>query len=266
MSDVSFLSRVRRHAANFRSAKGGNVAVMFAFALVPLLGAVGASLTYTRANVARTAMQAALDSTALMLSKDVTGLSASEASEKAQKYFNALYNHPETKNITVTTNYSYSPSAGYKIVVDGSASMTTDFLKVAGYPDISFGSSSTVVWGNTRLRVAMALDVTGSMLDDGKLDAMKTAAKSLVDTLKSTAKMTGDVYMSIIPFNVMVNVGTSNKNAPWLDWDTDYGSCSQSSKTTKSSCVAAGKTWTARNVRPVEGLRDGSRKGYQCQL
>jgi Flp pilus assembly protein TadG len=256
MNDVSFLSRVRRHAANFRSAKGGNVAVIFAFSLVPMLLAVGAAVDYTRANTARTAMQAALDSTALMLSKDVTGLSASEASEKGQKYFNALYNHPEAKNITITTNYSYTPTAGYKIVVDGSGSIPTDFLQMAGYPSLSFGSSSTVVWGNTRLRVAMALDVTGSMLDDGKLAAMKKAAISLVNTLKSTAKMTGDVYMSVIPFNRMVNVGMASKDADkvtWLDWDTDYGSCSQPSLLTKSSCILARKTWTPKNVNKWTG-------------
>src|SRR5258707_5355266 len=41
-----------------------------ALGLVPLVGAVGAAVDYSRANSVRTAMQAALDSTALMLSKD----------------------------------------------------------------------------------------------------------------------------------------------------------------------------------------------------
>jgi Flp pilus assembly protein TadG len=260
MSEASLLNQLRRRAATFRRAKGGNVAVLFAFALLPLLMAVGAAIDYTRANNARTAMQAALDSTALMLSKDVTGLSASEVSAMAQKYFNALYNHPEAKNVTITAAFTYSPSAGYKIVVDGSASMDTEFLQVANVPEIGFGSSSTVAWGNTRLRVAMALDVTGSMADDGKLPAMKTAAIGLVNTLKSTAKMTGDIYMSIIPFNVMVNVGMTSNAADkvtWLDWDTTYGSCSrssgQSSLTTKSSCILAKRTWTPNNVKQWTG-------------
>lgn len=260
MSEASLLNKLRRRAATFRSAEGGNIAVLFAFALLPLLMAVGGAIDYTRANHARSSMQAALDSTALMVSKDVTGLSNSDISAMAQKYFNALYNYPDAKNVVITTTYTYSPSAGYKIVVNGSASMTTEFLQIAKIPEIDFGSSSTVAWGNTRLRVAMALDVTGSMADDGKLPAMKTAAISLVNTLKSTAKMTGDVYMSIIPFNQMVNVGMTSSTADkvkWLDWDTTYGSCSrssgQSSLSTKSSCILAKRTWTPNNVNKWTG-------------
>ena len=36
-------------------------------------------------------------------------------------------------------------------------------------------------WGNVRMRVALVLDVTGSMADDGKMDALKPAAKALVE-------------------------------------------------------------------------------------
>ena len=60
-----------------------------------------------------------------------------------------------------------------------------------------------------RLRVALALDNTGSMASDGKIGALKTATKSLLDQLKAAAANNGDVYVSIIPFNKNVNVGTS---------------------------------------------------------
>src|ERR1700754_697040 len=89
MSDASFLSRILRRAANFRSAKGGNVAVIFAFSLVPLLFAVGAAVDYTRANNSRTNMQAALDAAALMISKDAATLPESEIQTRGQQYFNA---------------------------------------------------------------------------------------------------------------------------------------------------------------------------------
>jgi hypothetical protein len=34
-------------------------------------------------------------------------------------------------------------------------------------------------WGNTRLRVALVLDDTGSMANDGKMDALKIASRNL---------------------------------------------------------------------------------------
>ena len=104
------------------------------------------------------------------------------------------------------------------------AAVTTDFLKVAGFPTINFNTSSTAAWGNVRMRVAMALDNTGSMADDGKMPAMQSAAKNLIDQLSALAKTTGDIYISIIPFAKDVNVGASNYNQSWIDltdWDND---------------------------------------------
>ena len=59
-----------RTLAGFRTARGGNVAITFALATLPILGFVGAAVDYSRANSVKAAMQTALDSTALMLSKE----------------------------------------------------------------------------------------------------------------------------------------------------------------------------------------------------
>ena len=48
----------------------GNVTPMFALAVIPIFGLIGAAVDYSRANSVRTAMQAAADATALMLSKE----------------------------------------------------------------------------------------------------------------------------------------------------------------------------------------------------
>ena len=40
--------------------------------MIPIIGFVGAAVDYSRANSAKAAMQAAIDSTALMLSKDAS--------------------------------------------------------------------------------------------------------------------------------------------------------------------------------------------------
>ena len=77
----------------------------------------------------------------------------------------------------------------------------------------------------------MALDVTGSMDEDGKMAAMKPAAKSLIDQISALAKNPGDVYISIIPFAKDVNVGASNYDASWInwsEWDNGNRTCSGS--------------------------------------
>lgn len=247
MNDASIFNRVRGSFARFRRAEGGNVAVLFAIAIVPLLGFVGAAVDYARVNNARTAMQTALDTAALMISRDATSLTTAQINQKAQAYFNALYKHPEAKNVVVSATYTKSTSEGSKVVLNGSGTMNTDFMKVVGYPALDFGASSTTVWGTTKLRVALALDNTGSMASAGKMDALKTAANNLIDTLKTAAKADGDVYVSIIPFAKDVNVGTGNKSATWLRWD--LGQCtnwwgSSLGFMTQTDCNNASGNWT----------------------
>jgi hypothetical protein len=134
----------------------------------------------------------------------------------------------------------------------GSGTVTTDFMKVAGFPNLNFNTNSTAAWGNVRMRVALALDNTGSMASDGKIGALRTSAVSLVDQLSALAKNAGDVYISVIPFAKDVNVGKSNYTQSWLDWtDWDsnsltnsWGTCSNTNKTSRSSCQNNGSTWT----------------------
>jgi Flp pilus assembly protein TadG len=232
MFGASFCNQARRAAARFVAADEGNIAVIFAIALVPILGFIGAAVDYTRANSARSSMQSALDSTALMISKDLSqgSITTSDIAAKAQAYFNALYTNTDAKSVSVSATYTASNgSMGSTVQVSGSGAVTTDFMKVAGFPNINFSSSSTAAWGTTKMRVALALDNTGSMADAGKMAALIPAAKNLIDQLKTSASANGDVYISIIPFSRDVNVGASNYNQSWVDfsdWDTANQTCS----------------------------------------
>ncbi|MCK1637615.1 TadE/TadG family protein [Bradyrhizobium sp. 157] len=252
MLDTVVFRRIRAAASRFAGANEGNIAILFGIAVLPIIAFVGAAVDYTRANSARSSMQAALDSTALMLAKDLTAgtITTSEIPAKADAYFKALYTNPEAKSITISASYTQTSGSGSTILINGSGAVDTTLMRVAGFPTMGFNTSSTSAWGNVRMRVAMALDVTGSMQNDGKMPAMQEAAKSLVDQLSKLAKNTGDIYISIVPFAKDVNLGTSYKDESWIDWDfwstqnPTWGTCSQASKTTKSSCVDAGKVWT----------------------
>jgi Flp pilus assembly protein TadG len=252
MEAISLPSSARLAFTKFRHSRDGNIAVIFAIALVPLISFVGAAVDYTRANSARSSMQAALDSTALMLAKDLSDgvITKDQVNAKAVTYFTALYTNPDAKSVTVSAAYTASTTMGSTIVVNGSGTVTTNFMKVAGFPNLNFGSSSTSAWGNVRMRVAMALDNTGSMADDGKMAAMQTAAKSLVDQLSPLAKNPGDIYISIVPFAKDVNMGAGNYNQTWIDWsdwDVANGTCSNTYYSSRSSCVSSGRTWTPKN-------------------
>ena len=223
------VGRICRHM--FKS-DDGNVAVIFCLALIPLIGFIGASVDYSRAASLKTAMQSALDATALMVSKSAATQTAAQVQSSAQAYFDALFDRPEASNTQVKA--SYHASGGSSVTVSGISTMKTDFMKVLGHRTLTIESTSTVNWGTTRLRVALALDNTGSMLSANKLTALKTAANALIDQLHSAATNNGDVYVSIIPFSKDVNVDSSNRKKDWIDfadhgswqgWDSTNGTC-----------------------------------------
>ena len=235
MPGASITRHISAAARRFVGANQGNIAVIFAIACVPLISFIGAAIDYSRANKARSSMQAALDSTALMVAKDMSQglITTSQINATAQSYFAALYTDKDAQSVTISATYSApNSSTGSTIQVNGSGSVTTDFMKVAGFPHLDFNTGSTAAWGSVRMRVAMALDNTGSMGMDGKMPALQTASKNLIDQLSALAKNPGDIYISIVPFAKDVNVGASNYNQSWIDWtawDAANQTCSSSS-------------------------------------
>ena len=216
-----FMHSLARALVRFGRARRGNIATTFAIAIIPILGFVGAAVDYSHANSVKVAMQAALDSTALMLSKDASTTTDSALQTGALSYFNALFTRPEASGVTITA--TYTTTGGSQVVVNGTANVPTAFLGIIGYSKIVVSGSSTAKWGSSRLRVALVLDTTGSMADDGKIAALKTSTKSLLTQLKNAASTNGDVYVSIVPFSRGVNVDPSNYNASWIDW-TEWSS------------------------------------------
>ena len=234
----------------FWNDRRGNVAVLFGLALVPLVSVVGMAIDYSRAVNARTAMQTALDSAALMISKDAASLQPSEITPRAQAYFNAMLKRPDLSNISVTAVYSANTGSGSKIEMSATGRMATDFMKVVGFPSMDLNVNSTTMWGNTRIRVALALDATGSMASDGKMPAMKAAAKKLIDQLSANAKSPGDLYISMISFSTHVNAGASNYQQTWLewkDWEETNGDCDGGGDKSRTKCLSKGNVWTPDN-------------------
>jgi Flp pilus assembly protein TadG len=229
-----------------RNRKGG-VAPMLAILAVPLIGAVGAAVDYSRANSTRTAMQAALDSTALLLSRDAQSMSTAVLASKASAYFNTMFHRPEALDVQVTPHFSNPQEGSFVLKIDASATVNTLFWRLLGQDQVNIGASGEVVWGIKKLNLALALDNTGSMASSNKMTALKEAAHNLLDTLQKAEKAPGDIKVSIIPFAVDVNVGTDNVNASWIDWedwDAKNGTCSKSSYNNKSSCISNNGTWT----------------------
>lgn len=210
---------LRQFTAHFCRAESGNTAVTFALTIIPIVSAVGAAVDYSRANSAKTALQAAVDSAALFLSKEAQTLPPANLASKADAVVKANLNYPGITNLTVVPTFSVSQSGSYTLNLAASAQLPTTFMSI-WQPNMTIGAKSEVVWGMKRLELALALDNTGSMASSGKMTQLKSASKALLKTLQAAAKKPDDVKVAIIPFDTTVNLGTSYKDNNWFDIDS----------------------------------------------
>src|SRR5258708_3697957 len=114
---------LRRFAGN----RDGSVAPMLALASLPLFTMVGAAVDFTRVAATRTAMQAALDASALMLSKDAQTLTPELLAQKSQDYFKSIFPRPEADNVQVVTAFAQPQQGSFSLKMTGSATVNTLF-------------------------------------------------------------------------------------------------------------------------------------------
>lgn len=231
----------------FLNACQGNVAPLLGLAMIPIIGAISAAVDYSRASQTRSAMQAALDSTALMLAREAQSLSSDEVQTKANGYFHSIFTGSAAENVTVTSSLQNPTPGSYVLSIRSSGDVPTSFSRVLGQTEIGISASAEAIWGIKKLNLALALDNTGSMATNGKMDELKAAAHNLLTTLQNSSHNPGDVKVSIVPFATDVNVNTANVDADWIDW-TDWearnGTCSSSRYHRQGSCTSHDHIWT----------------------
>jgi Flp pilus assembly protein TadG len=249
---------IRKTVAKFVAEQGGNVAAIFAIACIPVIAAMGVAVDYTRGSQASSSMQDALDAATLAPSRrsDLSTLTQPEIQQFAEDYFNANFHNTEIKDLALQASYV---ATGPSVAISASGNLPTDFMGVLGKEFMAIGHSSTAVWGEARLRVALALDNTGSMASSSKLTALKTATHNLLTQLQTAATTDGDVYVSIVPFVKDVNVGSASYDQGWVKWngsatkdrdlwDKQNGTCSGGSYASyyhnETDCLSHGYTWT----------------------
>jgi uncharacterized protein YegL len=232
---------------DFTGDRRGGVLPIFALSVIPLFGLMGAAVDYSRAAAARTDMQGAIDSVAIMLAKEANKLTTEQIATNANKYFQALFNRPEAKGITITPVFAVNDGT-FSMKVTGTGHLPTKFMNIMGFDKMDIATTTEINWGTRRLELALALDNTGSMAWSSKMDELKKASKTLLEALKKTALTPNTVKVSIIPFATDVNVGTGNVNAAWLDW-TEWDAANGQNVITET-CTYKGNSGKIKECTP----------------
>src|SRR6476619_3838355 len=114
--------------SRFFADRRGNVAAIFALAIIPVVGLVGMAVDYSRGNSMRAAVQAALDATALAMARSAPNLTAAQLQQQSSDIFFAQFNRPDAKNVVVTA--TYSTTNGSTLTLAASGAVDTTFTRI----------------------------------------------------------------------------------------------------------------------------------------
>ena len=219
---------------NFCQDERGNVAMLFALMMVPVLGGVGLAVDYGRAHRLHTQLQIVADA--------ATAAGLAEYREtgdvnKGQQRLLSFIDEGLEKDGMVRAreeNGNGENAIGSRVVyVDGSVidpatasvrpvlrtSIGTPFMSLLGTEELDVevftkGSVATNnLQGTKDLEVSLMLDVSGSMgwQDDNgniKMDSMKAAAQDFLDIIMPNDAAANNRRVGLVPFSERVNVGS----------------------------------------------------------
>src|SRR5690348_8268298 len=141
---------LRSQLRAFCSDKGGNIAVIFALASIPIVTGIGAAVDYSRASAIKTSVQAALDAAVLAGARDASSGWATIAA-------NVFKSNLSAKSISYTEP-SFSKSGNDLYVGSAGASVETSILGAIGIRTMPVATNSTATYTEADNSCILTLD------------------------------------------------------------------------------------------------------------
>jgi len=243
----------------FSSNEDGNVAMMFSIAFAGILGLAGIGMDYTNIVRLKSDLQAQVDAAVLAAATaDVTvegnrGLDQNQVNAIRQKAaFSVLEANGFDLNdiqprfeisqgtVLLTAKTIYKPFFGGLIGQDA--------MKISATAESGLGEMQAV-------EIVLVLDNTNSMIQDGKLAALKTAATNLVNAVEESGSGS---EVALVPFARYVKIDESLWDAPWFDRPEDI----DTEITWQQATHTGGTCHTVTDTR----FRDGFEEEFETQV
>lgn len=212
---------LKKLARNFRSNTKGNFAAIFAIVVPVLFGSAGLAVDYTRMNSAQAELSYIIDSAVLATTQDLTtgAIPEAQARQAVVNFVRANLDDKAVREFGVTIDSIVLNKSDKTLQVTASATVPTTFMRVLGQTDKPVGVLSKAQYANTKIEVAIALDVTGSMAGS-KIASLQRAARNAVDTLIPDADAADRVRIGLVPYASSVNVGPVLSRVPYTGAST----------------------------------------------
>jgi len=180
----------------------GNVAMMWGLMGAVLIGLIGITVDFTRAQAIQNQMQNAADGAALVAERSF-GLTIEQRRAAARAFFDAEMGGLATGDITFTVedlgDVGHSVEATY--------AMPMTLAAIINDSDWTIRVESEAEQGGLDIEVSVVLDTTGSMAGT-KISDLRAAATDLVNLVVSDQQEPFYSRVALVPFAVGVNVGS----------------------------------------------------------
>ena len=201
---------LRQLMARFGRDQGGNAAMVFGLAALPLVAGAGLAIDTLLAYSVEDQLQKSLDAAGLAAGR--TALPENVEAD-ARSYFNS--NFGSGSKLAVLKDLKIEVSeAGDQLTLSANASMPTRFMRVFGKDTVAVAASTVIDRTVRQMELALVLDNTGSMAG-AAFTTMQSAAKDLVNIVYGDKETNANLFVAVVPFVSVVNIGTANWN--WLE-------------------------------------------------
>jgi Flp pilus assembly protein TadG len=206
----------RRFLKRFVQSRRGNITIIFGLCMIPVSMIGLAAIDFNRASSIKMQLQDALDAATLAAARSNAATTADIQSIGDQ----ALRGNVDSFAAASLSSDTFTLNADG--TVSSTAAMDVKPLIASMFlgSDMNVTAATQVVRNNNKIELALVLDNTGSMSQNGKLGNLQTAANNLIDTMTAAAKRSVDpntIKMSLVPFSMTVRVGSSYQNSNWMD-------------------------------------------------
>jgi Flp pilus assembly protein TadG len=188
---------MRSLLAKFFSDARGNVAMMFAMLLAPMVVSVGGALDYSRTFTIGSEIQSAMDAGTLAAASLTQG---EDPETVVRNYITAaLSEHNgvlERLNVQVSSDTAINSR---EVTADAVISVPTLMLGLIGYDALTLNRTSEANERVRNLEISLVLDISGSM-GGSKISALRDAAEEFV-LLMMDPDLDGLTSLSVIPYN-----------------------------------------------------------------
>lgn len=216
-----------------RKNSSGNVLIITALCLVPLLMLIGSAVDISRATMAKSRLQNACDAASLAARRVMRNDTFDDTVSNTGRQFFA-FNFPQRSFDTDTfTPQITRPSAGV-VRVAASTHIHNQIMNIFGFDKIALNVNCDASLNFVNTDVVLVLDVTGSMADavggTAKIAALRSAVMALYDELAPIQQQLEAqglrLRYGIVPYSSSVNVGRLlyAANPAYLTSTTSYQS------------------------------------------